>query len=94
MSESEIRYLISIAEQRKEDAYARGPSHDQKSDLEGKRRVLKGSARRVGCGRVCNMRRGPRQGQARLSRDSLSVPPPLGPAVCRECGSLLAAGEG
>ncbi len=47
MSESEIRYVINIAEQRKKDACARAPSHDQKSDLEDRRRVLKGSAPRV-----------------------------------------------
>jgi hypothetical protein len=50
VSESEIRYVINIAEQRKEDACARAPLHDQKSDLEDQRRVLKGSAPRVGCG--------------------------------------------
>ena len=95
MSESEIGYVINIAEQRKEDACARAPLHDQKSDLEDQRRVLKGSAPRVGCGGgVRQMRRGPRQGQARLSRDSLSVPPPLRPTVCRERGGLPAADEG
>ncbi|MDG6939691.1 MAG: IS607 family transposase [Nitrososphaerota archaeon] len=42
--ESEIRRLMNIAEQRKEAAYARVSSHDQKSDLDSQVKVLKGRA--------------------------------------------------
>lgn len=42
--ESEIRRLMNVAEQRKEAAYARVSSQDQKSDLENQIRALKGRA--------------------------------------------------
>ncbi|MDG6902254.1 MAG: IS607 family transposase [Nitrososphaerota archaeon] len=42
--ESEIRRLMNVAEQRKEAAYARVSSHDQKSDLDGQVKALKGRA--------------------------------------------------
>ncbi|MDG6988753.1 MAG: IS607 family transposase [Nitrososphaerota archaeon] len=42
--ESEIRRLMNVAEQRREAAYARVSSHDQKSDLDNQIAVLKGRA--------------------------------------------------
>ncbi len=42
--ESEIRRLMNIVEQRKEAAYARVSSHDQRSDLDSQVKVLKARA--------------------------------------------------
>jgi hypothetical protein len=68
---------------------------EPKRDLiEVSRLRWKAGAPSLGCEQVRQMRRRLRQRQARLPCDPLPRSAPLRPAVCRECGRLLAADEG